>query len=203
MLKCCIPSNTLKKYEYKIRYNDTDDWNQNMTKLLSQISKKFKFLSELDYSQWTLCINSQFIDKQNAQQFCAILSSIPSNNSKPVIVKIVRPTPKDDDKKNNHQFAPNPKYIITIHHNNQQFEYALSDESKEWDDVTFESLQKAVANRFNISGSFEMLTKDSNVDLDDIECIQDEFDSLKDSNTIHIVLQVKSVSLRRQNTKIK
>ena len=193
-LKCSLQSDKLKKSQYKIRYNDTEDWNQNLSKLLSQIVAKFKFLSEFHESEWTISIKEQIIDKQDAKRFGTILSSIPSNDSNPVILEIVRPTTIDGNEGNNNsQFEKTAKFIIIIHHDDQQFKYGLHHDSEEWDDETFETLNKEIANRFNIDGSFEILTKDNRVDIDDIECLQDEFDSLESDNTIHVLLKVMTL----------
>ena len=172
----------MKKSQYKIRYDDGDDWNQNLSQLLSQIKQKFRFLKQLDDSQWTLCINSQFIDKRDAKNFGTILSSIPSNDIHPVVVEIVRP------KKMGGTSTSAGKFVI-IHHNNQEFKYILDDDADEWDDATFEIITKAIAKRFNIHGSFEILTKNSHVDIDDIKSVKKEFDAAGDDE-VHFILEV-------------
>ena len=186
-LKCHIQSNKLKKSESKIRYKDSDDWDQNLSQLLSTILKKFKFLSDLNESEWAIRINSQIIDKQDGQTFGSILSSIPSNKSNPVCIEIVNTTSSSDEK---NEFEQDAKYIVTVHHNDQQRKYPLNEDSEEWNDETFETLKSKIATRFDIDGSFEILTKDSGVDIDDYDCLKDEFDSLDNGNTVHVVLQV-------------
>ena len=96
----------------------------------------------------------------------------------------------DDINNDDYQYEEKPKYQVVIHCNNQQFKCKFDDDPEEWDDEEFETLTAAIANRFNISGSFEMFTKDSNVDIDDIECIKNEFDALQQGHTIHLIIKV-------------
>lgn len=76
-IKLCIQSTAVCKSEVTIDYSMTDDWDENLSSLLSKITNEFKFLSEMEELEWSISINDKVVDKTNVQQFRGILSSTP------------------------------------------------------------------------------------------------------------------------------
>ena len=81
------------------------------------------------------------------------------------------------------------KYLVIFHHNEQVYNFSINDETEKWDDKLFEAMKKAISRKFNIEDTFEIETQESKLDIDDIGCIKDEFDSLEEGNTIHLILK--------------
>ena len=76
-IKLCIENDSVKKKKMNIKNPGSDDWDKNLSSLLDKIKKKFKFLTEMDETEWTISINDNIIDKTDSQQLKQILTSIP------------------------------------------------------------------------------------------------------------------------------
>ena len=89
-IKLCIANDTVKKKEINIKNPSTDDWNKNLSSLLSKIKKKFKFLSNMDESEWIISINGTTIDKTDSEQLKQVLSTIPPIAVVEIMKKVFR-----------------------------------------------------------------------------------------------------------------
>eukprot|EP01084_Bolivina_argentea_P224538 379664_1 len=60
----------------RLKLPSPNDWATNLSSILKRIPKKFKFLSNIDQSQWILTINNVVINKQDPIKFGELLSRI-------------------------------------------------------------------------------------------------------------------------------
>eukprot|EP01084_Bolivina_argentea_P258460 435733_1 len=171
-IKCCIESATFKKNEVNIGLSSTTDWDKKLKLLLSKITtKKFKFLADMDDSEWTIQINNKIIDKTDGDEFRQILSSI----APIAVVEIV--TTKIDDN----------CYIIAVHYENKQFNHKIFTDKDDWDDETLDELKSAIRKQFNLDSEF-LLYEDVSGDkifiddMDDITAAIDDNEVYEDSD---------------------
>eukprot|EP01083_Nonionella_stella_P168407 568475_1 len=110
-IKCCIESyaSTIKTNPITIRIKSAsnDDYLQT---LMTKIRRKFKFLNNLDDSEWDIQIGDDIVEKEDANQLQEILQRTP-----PVpVIQIVKTQISQD------------QFVITVHFEDQQFEYPLT-----------------------------------------------------------------------------
>ena len=87
-LKLCIEDLTIKNKQITIKNPSSDDRDKNLSSLLSKITKKFKFLSNMMKSEWAISIKDTIIDKSNPEQYHQILSSVPPIPTIEIIPKV-------------------------------------------------------------------------------------------------------------------
>eukprot|EP01084_Bolivina_argentea_P210168 357824_1 len=159
-LKCCIDSNTQNSVNIKIP--SKHDWDKNMKSLLSKIPKKFKFLSAMNDSEWSLSINDKIIDKHDAKQFGKILSTI----APIVIIRIIKTRSNEN------------RSIITVHFDGKQFDYQLPQNKEDWNQYIYNDLQAIIRKTFDLNEEFNLYEDidGSKVDVDDMDDICSGFD---------------------------
>eukprot|EP01084_Bolivina_argentea_P289466 497085_1 len=74
-LKCSINSTSEKSV--KIRLPSHNNWTKNLESILVRIPKRFKFLQNINESEWVLSINGTIISKQEPRHFGQLLSMVP------------------------------------------------------------------------------------------------------------------------------
>eukprot|EP01083_Nonionella_stella_P071399 191736_1 len=95
-----------------------DDYLQN---LLTKIRRKFKFLDNLDDSEWTIQIGDDIVEKDNANKLQKILKRTP-----PIpVIQIVKTVCFTVHAHTNKQISAN-RYVITIHFGDEPFDYPLT-----------------------------------------------------------------------------
>eukprot|EP01084_Bolivina_argentea_P184865 318833_1 len=177
-IKLCIENETVTKRQMNIKNPASDDWDTNLTSLLSKITKKFKFLSEMDESEWMISINGITIHKSNSQQLKQVLSSIA-----PVPVVEIIKTEKVED-----------CYHIIIHYQHQNFDYKITEHQDDWNEQLYQDLQTLIRKKFNINSALQLYENiDGNeVDIDDTDDILDSFNDVdkNDKNVLHLFVSV-------------
>eukprot|EP01084_Bolivina_argentea_P061203 111856_1 len=137
-------------------------------KLLSNITRTFPSLQDIDKSQWTLCIQSQVIDENDMDTFQSILSTIPP----PAVVNIVWKTRKEAVKST--QVKSIPKYLINVHFEGKKFIHKIYKDKSSWDEQIFNDLKSVVSQQFNLR--VFNLYQDGDISIDDIDDFTDAFD---------------------------
>eukprot|EP01084_Bolivina_argentea_P158679 276397_1 len=138
IIKCQINSAQSDKTEAAIRNEHKFD------KLLSNIIQAFPFLQEIDKSQWTICIQSQVIDKNDMDKFKSILATIPPTAIVDVVWKTDRKPVKIRQVKNM------SKYLINVHFKDNKFIYKIYEDKDSWGEQIFNDLKSAISQQFNL-----------------------------------------------------
>eukprot|EP01083_Nonionella_stella_P120541 361264_1 len=154
----CLIEPDQNKNEPKIIYF------KNLDKLLSTIVRKFPFLEAMNDSDWSICINSQIMDKRNSFQFSSVLSTLP-----PPLVVYVITTPSSIA-------TEADGCVIVVHLDKQRFEYKLPQDKDNWSDDMYDQLLSTINSKFKLYSSSFSLKGDGGVNIDEIEDIQDQFD---------------------------
>eukprot|EP01083_Nonionella_stella_P174091 602492_1 len=87
-IKCCIEpyASTIKKTQFTVKITSASN-DDCLAKLIAKIRRKFKFLDNLDDSEWTMQIGADVVDKENGDKLQEILRRI----SATPVVQIVKP----------------------------------------------------------------------------------------------------------------
>eukprot|EP01084_Bolivina_argentea_P136696 240736_1 len=177
---CMEPPSTLKKTETNISNPASGDWDKNLASLLSKITKKFKFLKNMDESEWSISINNTIIDKSNSTQLKQILSLIP-----PIPVVEITKTVNGED-----------SYVISVHYEGKTFDYEIvkDDDESEWDEEIYQELQAAIRKEFKLECAFGLYQdiEGNHVDIDDSVDIADAFDEIESGakQLLHLFVKV-------------
>eukprot|EP01084_Bolivina_argentea_P001776 3276_1 len=162
-IKCCIESATITRNPVHIKITHINDWDQILQSLLYKITKKkFKFLSKMPNSQWSIQINGETIDKTDGSAFKQMLSSIP-----PIpILEIIVATQIDKN-----------SYIVKVQYKEQTFDFKLFGDKEQWDKETFKELKQAIREEFDLQYEFILYENisDKAVYIDDINDISAAF----------------------------
>eukprot|EP01083_Nonionella_stella_P071397 191728_1 len=180
-IKCCIDSyaSTIKKnpININVKGGSNDDYLANM---IAKIRKKFKFLANLDDSEWSMQIGDDIADKENGERLQEILQRIP-----PIpVIQIVKTQISQD------------QYVITVHFGDQQFDYPLTSNPEDWDEVIYQDLVQTIRTKFNLQSEFALFEDvgGSRLDIDDEDDILSSFDDIvgtKGMKVLHLVIQTE------------
>ena len=211
-IQCDVASTTLKRNSIKIRTKET--YQETLSFLLSKIAKKFESIAQMNKSDWSLTINGQTVDKQNPDQFAAVLCSVPP-------IAVVRIIPKVCVVCSLMMFSllfnynkittlltavvcsatqgeqticgkDGPKFSVIVHHEHKKFDFQLT----QWKVETFENLITAITNEFDIRSSFELFehVDGEEVDIEDIDDIKDSFEDYDaaphNNQVLHLFVRV-------------
>eukprot|EP01084_Bolivina_argentea_P030336 56236_1 len=181
ILKCNI-------HEHKSNGNQEVHTTNELNKLLLTIKDNVRCLNALNEDDWTICINSQIIKRNDEKQFKSILSSIPS----PAIIDIVWVTPK--------KHSTIAKYFITVHCEAQskQFVYKIYENENDWNQQTWDDFIITISKHFNLDSTsftlYEKYVDNSVINVDDIDDIMAAFDDLDDTyegmQSLHIYVKI-------------
>eukprot|EP01083_Nonionella_stella_P170572 580758_1 len=153
---------------------------KNLDKLLTTIVRKFPFLKAMNDSDWSLCINSQIIDKHNSFQFSSVLSALP-----PPLVVYVITTPSSIA-------TEADSCTVVVHLDKQRLAYKLPQDQENWSDDMYDKLLSAINSEFTLYSSSFSLKGDGGVDVDDIDDIKDQFDD--EERSIDLFVKVDQAS---------
>eukprot|EP01083_Nonionella_stella_P225647 801991_1 len=166
-IKCCIDSyaSTIKKNptNIKVKSGSNDDYFAN---LMTKVRKKFKFLDNLDDSEWDMKIGGDIVEKGNGDKLKEILQRIP-----PVpVIQIVKTQISED------------RYVITLHFGDQKFDYPLTGAPDDWNEDIYTDLVQTIRDKFNLQSEFALYEDcgGSHVDMDGMDDIADSFDETDD-----------------------
>eukprot|EP01083_Nonionella_stella_P120542 361265_1 len=175
----CLIEPDQNKNEPKIIYF------KNLDKLLSTIVRKFPFLEAMNDSDWSICINSQIMDKRNSFQFSSVLSTLP-----PPLVVYVITTPSSIA-------TEADGCVIVVHLDKQRFEYKLPQDQEHWSDDMYDKLLLRINSQFKLHSSSTTsfsLQGDGGVDIDDMDDIKDQFDD--EVRSIDLFVKVMLMTIR-------
>eukprot|EP01083_Nonionella_stella_P119978 359054_1 len=173
-IKCCIDSyaSTIKKnpININVKGGSNDDYLANM---IAKIRKKFKFLANLDDSEWSMQIGDDIADKENGERLQEILQRIP-----PIpVIQIVKTQISQD------------QYVITVHFGDQQFDYPLTSNPEDWDEVIYQDLVQTIRTKFNLQSEFALFEDfgGSHVDIEAMDDISESFDAINSTKGIKVL----------------
>eukprot|EP01083_Nonionella_stella_P071396 191727_1 len=162
-IKCCIDSyaSTIKKnpININVKGGSNDDYLANM---IAKIRKKFKFLANLDDSEWSMQIGDDIADKENGERLQEILQRIP-----PIpVIQIVKTQISQD------------QFLITVHFEDQQFEYPLTSNPEDCDEEIYQDLLQIIRTKFNLQSEFALFEDVGgiHVHITEMSDIVDSFD---------------------------
>eukprot|EP01083_Nonionella_stella_P078260 214060_1 len=141
-IKCCIDSyaSTIKKnpINIKVKSGSNDDYFAN---LMTKIRNKFKFLDNLDDSEWSMQIGGDIVEKGNGHKLKEILQRI----IPPVpVIQIVKTQISED------------RYVIKVHFGDKKFDYPLTGTPEEWDEDNYTDLVQTIRDKFNLQSEFAL-----------------------------------------------